>query len=185
MKTDYPTNLDILLDVPVGVTVELGACHLPMRDVLNLNEVDAHSDGNEVTSPNTAEVWAEHSVWPQDPGFVTALAGGITSLQILPGSGNLFGGVVRASQRSDLSAHAQLFGGLQRGGVVVAVQLATKLILEEARVSVVTGKAFGDDKCLRLSYANSEENLKTAASRIHLRQWKERGERNFAARCRR
>lgn len=37
MKTDYPTNLDILLDVPVGVTVELGACHLPMRDVLNLN----------------------------------------------------------------------------------------------------------------------------------------------------
>lgn len=37
MKTDYPTNLDILLDVPVGVTVELGACNLPMRDVLNLN----------------------------------------------------------------------------------------------------------------------------------------------------
>jgi imidazolonepropionase-like amidohydrolase len=54
--------------------------------------VDAHSDGNEVTSPNTAEVWAEHGVWPQDPGFVTALAGGITSLQILPGSANLFGG---------------------------------------------------------------------------------------------
>jgi len=54
--------------------------------------VDAHADGNEITSPNTAEVWAEHSVWPQDPGFVTALAGGITSLQILPGSANLFGG---------------------------------------------------------------------------------------------
>jgi imidazolonepropionase-like amidohydrolase len=54
--------------------------------------VDAHADGNEVTSPNTAEVWAEHSVWPQDPGFVTALGGGITSLQILPGSANLFGG---------------------------------------------------------------------------------------------
>ena len=54
--------------------------------------VEAHADGNEMTSPNTAEVWAEHSVWPQDPGFVTALAGGITSLQILPGSANLFGG---------------------------------------------------------------------------------------------
>ncbi|HEX2138143.1 MAG TPA: amidohydrolase [Woeseiaceae bacterium] len=52
----------------------------------------AHADGNEISSPNTAEVWAEHSVWPQDPGFVTALAGGITSLQILPGSANLFGG---------------------------------------------------------------------------------------------
>ncbi|QJB68577.1 amidohydrolase [Parasphingorhabdus halotolerans] len=55
--------------------------------------VDAHSDGNEATSPATPEVWAEHSVWPQDPGFSRAMAnGGITSLQILPGSANLFGG---------------------------------------------------------------------------------------------
>lgn len=54
--------------------------------------VDAHGDGNEVSGPVTAEVWVEHSVWPQDPGFTRALAGGITSLQILPGSANLFGG---------------------------------------------------------------------------------------------
>jgi len=54
--------------------------------------VQAHSDGNEATQPNTAEVWAEHSLWPQDPGFVRALEGGITTLQILPGSANLFGG---------------------------------------------------------------------------------------------
>ena len=54
--------------------------------------VDANSDGNEATSPSTANVWAEHSVWPQDPGFRTALAGGITTLQILPGSANLIGG---------------------------------------------------------------------------------------------
>ena len=55
-------------------------------------DVHAHSDGNEATAPVTAEVWAEHSVWPQDPGFPRALAGGITTLQILPGSANLFGG---------------------------------------------------------------------------------------------
>ncbi len=55
--------------------------------------VAAHDDGNEATSPTTPEVWAEHSVWPQDPGFSRALAnGGITSLQILPGSANLMGG---------------------------------------------------------------------------------------------
>ena len=55
--------------------------------------VDALSDGNEATSPVRPEVWAEHSVWPQDPGFSRALVnGGITSLQILPGSANLFGG---------------------------------------------------------------------------------------------
>jgi len=52
----------------------------------------SHADGNEMTSPVTAQVWAEHSVWPQDPGFQRALAGGVTSLQILPGSANLFGG---------------------------------------------------------------------------------------------
>ena len=56
-------------------------------------DVDAHADGNEATDPTTPEVWAEHSVWPQDPGFSRALAnGGVTSLMILPGSANLFGG---------------------------------------------------------------------------------------------
>ena len=54
--------------------------------------VKAHSDGNEMTAPVTANVWAEHSIWAQDPGFHTALAGGVTSLQILPGSANLVGG---------------------------------------------------------------------------------------------
>ena len=49
-------------------------------------------DVNEMIAPNTAQVWAEHSVWPQDPQFPLALAGGVTTLQILPGSGNLFGG---------------------------------------------------------------------------------------------
>lgn len=52
----------------------------------------AHQDGNEMTDPVTAGVWAEHSVDPQDPGFVRALAGGVTTLQVLPGSGNLIGG---------------------------------------------------------------------------------------------
>jgi imidazolonepropionase-like amidohydrolase len=56
-------------------------------------EVSALADGNEATSPVRPEVWAEHSVWPQDPGFSRALVnGGVTTLQILPGSANLFGG---------------------------------------------------------------------------------------------
>jgi len=54
--------------------------------------VNAHQDGNEATDPVTAGVWAEHAVWPQDPGFETALAGGVTTLQVLPGSANLIGG---------------------------------------------------------------------------------------------
>ncbi|PZU46725.1 MAG: amidohydrolase [Sphingomonas sp.] len=54
--------------------------------------VPAHSDGNEITSPVRPEVWAIHSVWPQDPNFSRALAGGVTVLHVLPGSANLFGG---------------------------------------------------------------------------------------------
>jgi len=55
--------------------------------------VPSLSDGNEATGPVRPEVWAEHSVWPQDPGFSRALMnGGVTTLQILPGSANLFGG---------------------------------------------------------------------------------------------
>ena len=54
--------------------------------------MSAHADGNEMTAPVTAQVWAEHAVWPQDPGFAAALAGGVTTLQILPGSANLIGG---------------------------------------------------------------------------------------------
>jgi imidazolonepropionase-like amidohydrolase len=54
--------------------------------------VTAHSDGNEATDPVTANVWAEHAVWPHDPGFNRAREGGVTSMQILPGSANLIGG---------------------------------------------------------------------------------------------
>ncbi len=54
--------------------------------------VETSSDGNEAIAPDTAYVWAEHSVWPQDPNFNLARAGGVTSMQILPGSANLFGG---------------------------------------------------------------------------------------------
>ena len=54
--------------------------------------VGATSDGNEATAPVTAEVWAADSFWPQDPALTRALGGGITTLQILPGSANLIGG---------------------------------------------------------------------------------------------
>ena len=32
-----PPNLDLLMDVPVSVTVELGSCRMCMRDILQLN----------------------------------------------------------------------------------------------------------------------------------------------------
>src|SRR5947207_6106067 len=49
-------------------------------------------DVNEATNPVTANVWVEHSVWPQDPQLPRSLAGGVTTIQVLPGSANLIGG---------------------------------------------------------------------------------------------
>ncbi len=78
--------------------------------------VEANSDGNEATNPNTAEVWAEHSVWPHDPQFPLALAGGVTTMQILPGSANLFGGrSVTVKNVPARSVYAMKFPGAPYG----------------------------------------------------------------------
>jgi imidazolonepropionase-like amidohydrolase len=55
-------------------------------------ETLAHDDGNELTDPVTAGLRAEHSFWPQDPAIERAVAGGVTTIAVLPGSGNLIGG---------------------------------------------------------------------------------------------
>ena len=89
------------VSVPAGATVIDGQGKYVTPGIIDIHShlgnypspgVEALSDGNEATSPARPEVWAEHSVWPQDAGFSRALAGGITALHILPGSANLFGG---------------------------------------------------------------------------------------------
>ncbi|HSA56033.1 MAG TPA: amidohydrolase [Gemmatimonadaceae bacterium] len=87
--------------VPAGATVVDGTDKYVTPGIIDTHShlgvyaapgVDAHSDGNELTNPSTPNVWAEHSVWPQDPQFPRALSAGVTTIQILPGSGNLIGG---------------------------------------------------------------------------------------------
>ena len=87
--------------VPAGATVIDGTGRWVTPGIIDAHShlgvypspsVPALSDGNELTNPNTAQVWAEHSVWPQDPGFNRAREAGVTTMLILPGSGNLIGG---------------------------------------------------------------------------------------------
>ncbi|MBC3764490.1 amidohydrolase [Neptunicella marina] len=89
------------LEIPDGYTVIDGKDKWLTPGIIDVHShlgvyaspsTGSHSDGNEATNPVTAQVWSEHSVWPQDPGFGRALAGGVTVLQILPGSANLVGG---------------------------------------------------------------------------------------------
>jgi imidazolonepropionase-like amidohydrolase len=89
---NVPANATIIDGTGKWVTPGVIDIHSHLGDYASPG-VEAHQDGNEATGPVRAEVWAEHSVWPQDPGFGRALMnGGVTALQILPGSANLFGG---------------------------------------------------------------------------------------------
>ncbi len=101
MQEGHITAVGQNLAAPAGATVIDAAGRFVTPGIIDAHShlgvyptpsIQATSDGNELTQPNTAEVWAEHSVWPQDPGFLRAVAGGITTLHVLPGSGNLFGG---------------------------------------------------------------------------------------------
>jgi hypothetical protein len=83
------------VEAPAGATVVDGSGKWVTPGIIDAHShlgvypspgVDANADGNELTNPDTAEVWAEHSVWPQDPQIPLALAGGVTTQQILPGS---------------------------------------------------------------------------------------------------
>ena len=54
--------------------------------------VRANADGNEMVDPVTPGMRAADAFWPQDPQLPRAVAGGVTTIQVLPGSGNLIGG---------------------------------------------------------------------------------------------
>jgi len=76
----------------------------------------ATADGNEMTDPTTPYVFAEHSFWPQDPGIQRAVAGGVTTIQVLPGSGNVIGGrAVTIKLTPEREARAMRFPGAPYG----------------------------------------------------------------------
>lgn len=54
--------------------------------------VPAHGDGNESSGPVQPGLRALDAIFPDDPGIRMAVAGGITTANIMPGSGNVIGG---------------------------------------------------------------------------------------------
>src|SRR5689334_8340361 len=75
--------------------------------VYPMPEARAHEDGNEMVGPVQPQVQSADAFWPQDPGILRAVRGGVTSIQVLPGSGNLIGGrAVTVTLRPGLSSRA-------------------------------------------------------------------------------
>ena len=58
------------------------------------------------------------------------------------------------------------FGKTLRGKNINTASDLSIYLLEEAKVATVTGEAFGDPNCIRLSYAASESDIKEAIRRI-------------------
>lgn len=119
--SDVPDVIDggVLL-VADGKISAVGGPELPVPDgadiidatgcVVTPGFVDAHShigiyedglgwegtDANECTDPNTAEARALDGINPADTAFAEALEGGVTTVQVGPGSGNVIGGEMLA-----------------------------------------------------------------------------------------
>ena len=81
---------------------------------------NGHSDGNEAVEPFTPRAWAGDAFDPEDPALQRARAGGITTIQALPGSANLIGGrsaIVKLRQ-------ARTIGPMLFEGAPVGIKMA-------------------------------------------------------------
>ena len=83
----------------------------------------AGNDTNELTDPVTASVRALDAINPADIGFDDALAGGITTVNVNPGSGNAIGGLTVAvhtqvRMRVDESRQQPATAGVQHAGLI-------------------------------------------------------------------
>ncbi len=83
--------------------------------------VAAHADGNEMTGPAQAGIRAIDAIWPEDPGIRMALAGGVTTANIMPGSGNVIGGqTLYVKLRPGPIANMLVQPGTPEGGLKMA-----------------------------------------------------------------
>jgi aspartate aminotransferase len=58
------------------------------------------------------------------------------------------------------------FGKIIKGTAINTASDFSMYLLEKANVATVTGEAFGNPNCVRISYAASEEAIKEACKRI-------------------
>jgi len=84
--------------------------------VYPMPDAEAHGDGNEATDPVSAFAQTTDAFWPQDPAIERAVAGGVTTIQVLPGSANLIGGrAVSVKLRPGASAREMHVSGAPDG----------------------------------------------------------------------
>jgi imidazolonepropionase-like amidohydrolase len=138
--------------------------------VYSMPGVSAHSDGNEAVRPTTPEVWAEHAFWPQDPALGRALAGGVTTIQVLPGSANLIGGrsfVAKLHLRQ--SARMMRFPGAPQGLKIACGENPKRVYRDKGGPRTRMGNVAGYRKAFQKAL---EYRYKWKIYRRDLREWR-------------
>jgi imidazolonepropionase-like amidohydrolase len=83
--------------------------------------VAANADGNEGSGAVQSALRALDAIQPDDPGIRMALAGGVTTANIMPGSGNVIGGqTVYVKLRGETVEAMRLIPGTVLGGLKMA-----------------------------------------------------------------
>jgi imidazolonepropionase-like amidohydrolase len=81
----------------------------------------ASADGNEMTNPVQPGLRALDAINPDDPGIKMAVAGGVTTANIMPGSGNAIGGqTLYVKLRGAVIDAMRILRGLVLGGIKFA-----------------------------------------------------------------
>ena len=84
-------------------------------------QTEATSDTNETSGPVQSQVRAIDAIWPLDPGIRMAVAGGVTTANIMPGSANVIGGQTAYVKLRGDTVDAMLFA---REGVAGGMKMA-------------------------------------------------------------
>ena len=117
----------------------------------------ASSDGNEAVGPFTPRVWSFDSFDPEDPALEMAQAGGITTIQVLPGSANLIGGQAAIFKLRDVrTADAMLFREAPRS-IKMACGENPKRVYGDSKDDDQIQTRMGEIAALRAEFTKTKE----------------------------
>jgi imidazolonepropionase-like amidohydrolase len=126
------------------------------------NNVPAHQDGNEGSGAVQSGIRALDAIMPDDPGIRMAVAGGIATANIMPGSGNVIGGqTLYVKLRGRTVEDMRVVPGKVVGGLKMANG-------ENPKRNNFEGKKFPPGTRMKLAAMQREQFIK---ARDYQRQW--------------
>lgn len=137
--------------------VTSATCSIAQRATIKAMEMDPMTSKDIIDMRNTFQARRDmvYKLLQEIPGFKVRLPQG--AFYFFPDVAALYG--------KNVPADSQFAATYKKTKIENSTDLCM-YILYDANVALVQGAAFGDDNCIRLSYATSEANLKEACRRI-------------------